>query len=128
MALILALMAGNSWAANLSFLAGSAMSRFKGDDVALMNKTALDAIATSQVGETRAWSNTKTGNSGQITLLSNFTAADGVPCKRLRVASKSKQMHGAGTYSVCKRDSEWRLDAAKPMPPPVPAADPAPPQ
>jgi hypothetical protein len=98
-------------AADLTFLAKSPVSYFKQDDVDLMMKNAraaLDADSTARQG----WSNPKSGASGFAQVRGQFTAADGTPCKQLRVENKIRNVESDATYTVCKYpDRGWVINA-----------------
>ena len=98
-------------AGSLSFLHASPVSYFKQDDVDLMLKNAravLDADSTARQG----WSNPKSGASGFAQVQGQFTAADGTPCKQLRVENKIRNIESDATYTVCKYpDRGWAINA-----------------
>ena len=98
-------------ASDLSFLHASPVASFKQDDVDLMLKNAravLDADSTARQG----WSNPKSGASGFAQVRGQFTAADGTPCKQLRVENKIRNVESDATYTVCKYpDRGWVINA-----------------
>ena len=114
-AILLAMLSAHVWAGDLKFLAGTAVSYFNDEDVSLMNKAARQVIDAGAVGAKRTWSNSKTGNSGRVTVLRNFSAADGTPCKRLRVENKARKTQDTNDYTVCSREPPgWQLDSTPP--------------
>ncbi|MBV9724965.1 MAG: hypothetical protein JO299_07300 [Gammaproteobacteria bacterium] len=99
-------------AANLGFLGKSPISYFQQQDVALMKKNAYAALDSTDPASKQSWTNPKTGASGSVEVVGQFTASDGIPCKRLRVVNKIKNLEGQGTYTVCKyKDRGWILNA-----------------
>jgi hypothetical protein len=97
-------------AQNLNYLKNSPISYFQQDDVDLMNKAANEVLESSGANAKKDWSNPRTGASGSARVLSQFTATDGAPCKRLRVINKAPQAEGESTYTVCKYEGRgWIL-------------------
>jgi len=103
-------------AQNLNYLKNSPISYFQQDDVELMNKNVNEVLESSDANAKKDWSNPRTGTSGSARVLRQFTAADGAPCKRLRVFNKAPQAEGESTYTVCKYEGRgWILNPdAKP--------------
>jgi hypothetical protein len=89
-------------AANLEFLKKSPASYFKPEDTDLMKKNAYQVLDSADPAARQEWSNPKTGASGLAEVRGQFTATDGVPCKRLRVVNKVKSVESDATYTVCR--------------------------
>jgi surface antigen len=112
----LALVAGcaaatTATADNLGFLAKSPIAYFKPDDMELMQQTATKVLDAAEPNAKESWSNAKTGASGLAQVRSQFTAADGTTCKRLRVRNKIKGLESDATYTACKYpDRGWVLN------------------
>jgi hypothetical protein len=71
-------------------------------------RAVLDADSTARQG----WSNPKTSASGFAQVRGQFTAADGAPCKQLRVENKFRNIESDATYTVCKYpDRGWVINA-----------------
>jgi surface antigen len=65
----------------------------------------------AQIGRTETWSNSKTGNSGTVSLLRLFEHA-GLPCKRLQHSIKQKGRADQITYEFARcrsSDGSWKL-------------------
>jgi hypothetical protein len=80
--------------------------------MALMRENANKVLEASDASAKQAWSNAKTGASGMAQVRGQFTAADGTPCKRLRIVNKAKGLQSDATYTVCKHgDGGWIFNA-----------------
>jgi hypothetical protein len=100
-------------AAGLGFLKNSALGHFDQEDVDLMMRNAGQVLESTLPHASQSWSNPKSGNSGAAEVLSTFTGADGVPCKRVRVSNKVKSgnIEDQATYTVCKYPGRgWLLN------------------
>jgi hypothetical protein len=91
-----------AYAANLAFLKNSPAYYFQPEDTDLMMKNARQVLDSADPAAKQEWSNPKTGASGLAEVRGQFTATDGVPCKRLRVTNKVKGVESDATYTVCK--------------------------
>jgi hypothetical protein len=99
-------------AGNLSFLANSPVSYFNPDDMELMRQNANKVLEATDPNAKQTWSNAKTGASGMAQVRGEFKAADGTPCKRLRIVNKAKGLQSDATYTVCKSaDRGWAFNA-----------------
>jgi hypothetical protein len=99
-------------AGNLNFLANSPVAYFNSDDMALMRETANKVLDSPDANARQAWSNAKTGASGIAQLRGQFTAANGTPCKRLRIINRVRGLESDATYTVCKSaDNDWQFNA-----------------
>jgi len=114
---VLALVAGctavvTASAGNLSFLADSPVAYFNPDDMELMRQNSLKVLDASGANTKQEWSNAKTGASGWAQVRTQFTASDGVPCKRVRIVNKARGLQSDATYTVCKYpDRGWVFNA-----------------
>jgi hypothetical protein len=100
-------------AAALGFMKSSALGHFQTEDISLMMKNAAQVLESVDPHAIQSWSNPKTGNSGAAEVLSTFTTADGVPCKRVLVSNKVKRgnIEDQVTYAVCKYPGRgWLLN------------------
>src|SRR5262245_3652735 len=99
-------------AAGLMFLRESPLSRFTEKDFEILRNAAGVVLNSSEPGAAQDWSNDASGNSGRITALSQFTATDGRPCKRLKLDARSPEFDGSWTYTVCRSaDGDWKIDS-----------------
>jgi hypothetical protein len=89
-------------AANLAFLKNSPAYYFQQEDTDLMLKHAHQVLDSADPAAKQEWSNPRTGASGLVEVRGQFTATDGAPCKRLRVANKIKNVESDAIYTVCK--------------------------
>jgi hypothetical protein len=111
--LILALLASTAaLAGNLTFLKGSAISRFDAEDMDLMLKNADEVLSSETANAKREWNNPKTGSSGFAEVREQFVSKDGKSCKRLRVGNKAQGTTAKeATYTLCKHDDAWMVDS-----------------
>ena len=105
-------------ASNLSFLDKATVSKFKEEDVKLLMETVDKVLASTDPKAALSWSNPKTGNSGNISTVLQFTSTDGHSCKRLRVLNRAKAMENTAEHTVCAvPDRGWLLNPeARPAP------------
>lgn len=73
-------------ASNLNFLRDAPISYFTKADTALLQKTMRSALDEAQDGETRSWSNTDSGNSGEVTV-SRTLPAPTERCRELEITN-----------------------------------------
>ena len=85
---------------SLGFLKDSPISYFNGDDTTLLKNNAYAVLDSKAQGAKGQWSNPKTGHSGEAEVLEAFSA-DGMACKRLRVANAAKGVKSEATYALC---------------------------
>jgi hypothetical protein len=98
-------------AGNLSFLADTPVAHFNADDMALMRETANKVLDAPEANSKQSWSNARTGASGLAQVRGQFTAANGTPCKRLRIVNQVKGLRSDATYTVCKSADGWIFNA-----------------
>ena len=100
-----------AYAANLSFLNNSPLAYFQPEDVDHMMENARKVLDSSDPAAKQSWSNPKTGASGFAQARGQFTASGGVPCKRLRVMNKARNLQSDSTYTLCKTaDGGWVIN------------------
>ena len=104
--------------ANLGFLRNTPLAYFRQQDFDMMMATVREVLDSSDPAAERSWANAKTGASGSVRNVGQFTATDGALCKRLRVRDQVKNLEGEMRYTVCKYpDRGWILNAdARPAP------------
>ncbi|MGH8447518.1 MAG: hypothetical protein ACREVL_19810 [Solimonas sp.] len=107
----------------VNFLSDSALAEMNKDDKALANAAFRDALNGAADGETRSWSNDKSGASGSITLLRSYhDAATKLDCRETKIELKARGRENKGPYFLCKTaEGQWKF--AKP-PQAAPAARP----
>ncbi|WP_283148870.1 hypothetical protein [Silvimonas soli] len=110
---LLAPLAVTSHAAGLGFMSDTPLARLKPDEITSLNKTIQDALANSKIGEKENWSNvdqpSSTPTSVEITPTRDFER-DGMSCRALILAFKSKIQNDTMTPSYCKAaDGTWQL-------------------
>ena len=99
-------------AGNLSFLADSPIARFNSDDRALMREAANKVLDSPDANSQESWSNPKTRASGMAQVRGQFTAANGMPCRRLRIVNRARGLESDATFTVCKSaDGDWIFNA-----------------
>ena len=85
----------------------------KDSDIAMLQAaaSALFQDDKAAIGQTKSWSNPKTGNSGTVSLLELFEHA-GMPCKRLQHSIKQKGRADQIIYQFARcrvGDGSWKL-------------------
>ena len=99
-------------AGNLTFLADTPVAHFNSDDMALMRESANKVLEAPDPNAKETWSNPKTGASGVAQVRGQFTAANGTPCRRLRIMNRVRGLRSDATYTVCKSaGGEWAFNA-----------------
>jgi hypothetical protein len=99
-------------AGNLSFLADSPVAYFNSDDMALMREAANKVLDSPDANSQQSWSNARTRASGMAQGRGQFTAANGTPCRRLRIVNRARGLESDATYTVCNTaDRGWIFNA-----------------
>ena len=85
----------------------------KDSDIAMLQAaaSALFQDDKAPIGRTESWSNPKTGNSGEVSLLQRFDHA-GMPCKRLQHSIKQKGRADLVIYQFARcrtGDGSWKM-------------------
>ena len=95
---------------NLGFLRDTPFAHFRGNDSKLLREAALAVLKDAKAGNTQSWQNPDTGHSGTVTLDRMFAGSNGRPCGVLRVDSRTRQVSGSSTMTVCQTaDGQWQL-------------------
>jgi len=101
-----------AYAGNLSFLADTPVAHFNSEDLALMKETANKVLDSPDTNSQQSWSNPRTRSSGMAQVRGEFTAANGTPCRRLRIVNRARGLESDATYTVCKTaDRGWIFNA-----------------
>jgi surface antigen len=100
------------------FSSGAALAQIganldlRDSDIAMIRATAapLYENQATPVGTTASWSNSQTGNSGTVTLVS-ITTANGVECRRLSHVFRIRGKGDPFNFLVdrCLIDGEWKV-------------------
>ena len=99
-------------AGNLSFLADTPVAHFNSEDMALMRDSANKVLDSPDANSQQSWSNPNTRASGMAQGRGQFTAANGTPCRRLRIVNRARGLESDATYTVCKTaDRGWIFNA-----------------
>ena len=108
------LAASAAGAASLGWMKGEAASFFTDRDWQLVAET-LDATLDSAAdGESRDWTNDKSGARGRMTVLGSETRGE-VTCRRLRVESAAKGSSSTHQYRFCRREGgDWAIGQSPP--------------
>ena len=84
-------------------------AKFSKEDSALMMAKVDQALKAEKDGEKLDWKNPATPASGSVTPLPRFTA-DGLACRRLRVANAYGDLKAEGVYRFCEKPAgKWKL-------------------
>ena len=106
---LVALLALAAQAASLGWMKGETARYFTDRDWELVGQVLQSALDDAPDGETREWSNEKSGARGSMTPLSTETRDD-VTCRRLRVESVAKGSSSSQSYLFCRRgDGPWGI-------------------
>ena len=96
---------------DLAFLDQAPIRFFNDADLKLLSDAADRALGSAKDGETVAWSNERTGNSGTLTPTRSFSW-DGHDCRQLEIVNLAEQAtRGAATSRMdfCKIDGVWKI-------------------
>lgn len=104
-----ALLALAAQAASLGWMKGETARYFTDRDWELVGQALQSALDDAPDGETREWSNEKSGARGSMTPLST-EIRDDVTCRRLRVESVARGSSSSHSYLFCRRgDGPWGI-------------------
>ena len=107
---VLTLTTPGVYAVNWMFLEDSPAAYFTDEDWRLISVLGEGALEQQQDGEMGEWENPESGNSGSITPVKSYKAADGQSCRKLKVVERAKGMVEETTVDLCKLDNgEWVL-------------------
>lgn len=92
------------------------LAHFDETDKAMMLEAARKVLESDEIAKPLKWSNSDTGNSGQLEVLNAFESTHGRSCKTLRIENRAGAMQNKSFYPVCRdSDGTWKIDsAAKP--------------
>jgi len=111
MALACLLFAATAMPASLSWMRGGPASFFTDRDWDLVSETLNATLDEAADGESRDWSNDKSGAGGKMTALVTETRAD-VTCRQLRIESRAHGASSDDNYTFCRRgDGAWKIGA-----------------
>jgi len=106
---LLALLALAAQAASLGWMKGETARYFTDRDWELVGQALQSALDDAPDGETREWSNEKSGARGSMTPLSTETRGE-LTCRRLRVESVARGSSSSHSYLFCRRsDGPWGI-------------------
>lgn len=101
-------------AASLGWMKGEAASFFTDRDWQLVAETLDATLASAADGESREWTNDKSGARGRMTVLGSETRGE-MTCRRLRVESTAKGSSSSHQYRFCRREGgDWAIGQAPP--------------
>lgn len=85
------------------------LAKFSKEDAAMMMARVDEALKAEKDGQTLEWKNPATPASGSVTPLPRFSA-DGLACRRLRVANAYGDLKAEGIYRFCEKPAgKWKL-------------------
>lgn len=101
--------AAPAFAAYIDLLKDSPISYFTEEDQEIFNKTLKDTLNDGADGETRTWSNSNTGASGEMTALGTFDR-NGLTCRTLSVINNADGLSATRKFTFCKTEpGEWKI-------------------
>lgn len=104
-----ALLAVAAQAASLGWMRGETARYFSDRDWELVSQALAATLDDTPDGETREWSNEKSGARGSMTPLSTETRED-MTCRRLHIESKAKGSSSSHNYLFCRRgEGPWGI-------------------
>ncbi len=107
------LMASAAMPASLGWMKGDAASFFTDRDWQILEETLTATLDTAADGESREWSNEKSGAGGKMTPLATETRGE-VTCRRVRIENVAKGASGSYRYLFCRRgDGAWGIGQPK---------------
>lgn len=93
----------------LGYLKTSPINYFNNEDIRLMKANVDGLLEAGAEGDKKQWRNPKSGHSGEAEVMKSFSA-DGMNCKRVRVANEAKGLKSDATYPLCKVPGKgWRV-------------------
>lgn len=96
---------GLALAANMSFLADQAMSRFTSEDAEIFNAASVKVFAAKD-GTDIEWKNPATGAFGTLTPYAD--TEKNPDCRVIHMVNVAENVKSAGYYRFCKRaDGSW---------------------
>jgi surface antigen len=112
-ALVCAALLGQVHAAGLGFMSNTPLSRLKPDEITGLNKTIVDALEHSKIGQSEIWSNAETQSSNvtsvKITPTREFER-NGLNCRQVKLNFTNKVQNDVMNPSYCKgTDGTWEL-------------------
>ena len=88
------------------------IAHFTEQDIKLFRQTLDDVLEHGAEGDTRHWSNAKTGAEGDITPTSTFTR-DTLRCRKVTIRNAAAGLTATGQYSFCKQaNGKWLTSAS----------------
>ena len=91
----------------LGWMKGETARYFTDRDWELVGQALQSALDDAPDGETREWSNEKSGARGSMTPVTTEMHGD-VTCRRLRIESMARGSSSSGAYLFCRRgDGAW---------------------
>jgi surface antigen len=112
--LSLALAAQLCSAAGLGFLSDSALVAMTDEDRKLQLVAALNALDSSELQKQVEWKNPQSGASGTVEARGNYTADDGLHCRRLSLLTQAKGIENRFVFPVCKdSNGQWFIASGK---------------
>ena len=109
LAALAAMVALAAQGASLGWMKGETAAFFTDRDWELVGATLAVALEQATDGETRQWSNDRSGAHGRMTPLSTEARGDAT-CRKLRVESTAKGSSSSHVYVFCRRgDGGWGI-------------------
>ena len=88
------------------------IAHFNEQDMKLFRQTLDDVLENGADGDTRKWSNPKTGAEGDVTANSTFTRG-AAPCRTVTVRNAARGLTSSGNYSLCKQaNGKWKTSGS----------------
>ncbi len=102
---LISLVVGAAAGAGTGFILADRLTQL---DLRSMNKSTFDGLSSKPSGETVAWNNPDTGNSGEVTPLRTFLSNDGKLCRDYRRTVNIAGEVQHTTHTACRNgNGDW---------------------
>jgi surface antigen len=96
-------------AGNWQWLRNTGLEALSDADWEILSETLNAALDTAVDGETRQWSNPKSGNRGEISILGS-TSSDDSPCRQVQISTQTTKKREGESLTFCKNpENQWLI-------------------
>jgi len=96
------------YAFNFSFMENSPAFYFKGDDLKIMENSAVKALDSGKDGQKINWKNPDTSAFGYF-IISGTHTQDGARCRNMKSFLSVEGVTNMTNYKFCKIKNDWRI-------------------
>ncbi|HUP06063.1 MAG TPA: RT0821/Lpp0805 family surface protein [Caldimonas sp.] len=88
------------------------LAHFTAQDSKLFRETLDDVLEHGADGDTRHWSNAKTGAEGDVTATATFKRGE-AQCRTVKIRNAAGGLTASGSYNLCKQaNGQWKTSAS----------------